>query len=305
MSSEGIKLLFAGLDNSGKTSIIKVLLREAAKIAIIEATKGAQRRTYEFLGMKIGEWDLGGQEKYRGKYLKQSNLIFGGTEILIYVIDIKDKQRISKALTYLGEIFDQFSSLDINPSIYFFFHKHDPDLSDVVRQEIKDVMLTVENKISKLTNNRDHVSYRTSIFEKNSIIRAMSEILLIKFPKSDKIKLLIQNFAEKIDAEAVQVMDNNTLMIGAFYKNDAIIPILESTSPYFLEVHDSFEKIQKEPWSVKDHMVVQQKGLYFHFKKFILKRENPAYFIFICKKQKEFDSEPYNTFIRELKELLE
>ena len=56
------KVIFVGLDNAGKTSIILSLLREISKFAIIKPTRNAERRTFEFLGMNISEWDLGGHE---------------------------------------------------------------------------------------------------------------------------------------------------------------------------------------------------------------------------------------------------
>ncbi|MGQ4874124.1 MAG: ADP-ribosylation factor-like protein [Promethearchaeota archaeon] len=57
------KILFTGLDNAGKTSIILALQREFSKIAILSPTRGAQRRIFQFLGRDIAEWDLGGQIK--------------------------------------------------------------------------------------------------------------------------------------------------------------------------------------------------------------------------------------------------
>jgi len=68
--SEAKKILFTGLDDAGKTSIILALQREFSKITNIEPTRGAQRRMFEFLGKTISEWDLGGQETYRISYLK-------------------------------------------------------------------------------------------------------------------------------------------------------------------------------------------------------------------------------------------
>ena len=68
-NSDTQKILFTGLDDAGKTSIILALKREYSKIAIIKPTKGAQRRIFEFLGKDISEWDLGGQERYRISYL--------------------------------------------------------------------------------------------------------------------------------------------------------------------------------------------------------------------------------------------
>ena len=47
---EGIKIIFMGLNNAGKTSIILSFLRRLAKILIIKPTKSANIRIYEFLG---------------------------------------------------------------------------------------------------------------------------------------------------------------------------------------------------------------------------------------------------------------
>ena len=65
------KILFTGLDNSGKTSIILSLQRELSQISMLKPTKSAQRRIFEFLGKSIAEWDLGGQKRYRIAYLKE------------------------------------------------------------------------------------------------------------------------------------------------------------------------------------------------------------------------------------------
>jgi len=129
--SEGKKLIFAGLDNAGKSSIILTLLREISNITIIKATKGAQRRVYEFLGIKISEWDLGGHEKYRNKYLKQPDLFFRA-DLAIYVIDVQDTQRLPKTINYLSDIIEQFLLLKIEPPIYILFHKYDPDFTENV-----------------------------------------------------------------------------------------------------------------------------------------------------------------------------
>ena len=47
---ESAKILFTGLDDAGKTSIILALQREFSKIAVLSPTRGAQRRIFDFLG---------------------------------------------------------------------------------------------------------------------------------------------------------------------------------------------------------------------------------------------------------------
>ena len=107
------KILFTGLDTAGKTSIIFALKREFSKIANIEPTRGAQRQVFQYLGRNIAEWDLGGQISYRISYLRSPNKYFDKTEIAIYVIDVRDKERMQESLSYLSDVIKQFKSLEI------------------------------------------------------------------------------------------------------------------------------------------------------------------------------------------------
>ncbi|MEJ2250917.1 MAG: ADP-ribosylation factor-like protein, partial [Candidatus Lokiarchaeota archaeon] len=114
------KILFTGLDNGGKTSIIHSLEREFANIAIINPTKGAQRKIFKFLDLEISEWDLGGQSKYRISYIRNPDKYFDNTEIAIFVVDIQDEQRFDESLSYLRDVIQEFQSLKINPPLNIF-----------------------------------------------------------------------------------------------------------------------------------------------------------------------------------------
>ena len=118
------KLLFTGLDNAGKTTIIYGLQREFSKIAFLKPTRGAQRRIFEFMGREIAEWDLGGQISYRISYLKNPGKYFDDTEIAIYVIDVQNRVRLPEAISYLKDVVEQFKKLEIAPPIYIFLHKY-------------------------------------------------------------------------------------------------------------------------------------------------------------------------------------
>ena len=120
------KILFTGLDNAGKTSIIYGIQREFSKIALLKPTRGAQRRIFEFMGREIAEWDLGGQVSYRISYLKNPNKYFDGTEICIFVLDVQNKSRVAEAISYFQDVIHQFNQLEIEPLVYVFFHKYDP-----------------------------------------------------------------------------------------------------------------------------------------------------------------------------------
>jgi ADP-ribosylation factor-like protein 3 len=85
------RLLVLGLDNSGKTTILKTLSDE--DITHIMPTKGFNIKNLAHEGFKLTVWDVGGQKALRtywGNY-------FSGTDALIYVIDSADKKRLNES----------------------------------------------------------------------------------------------------------------------------------------------------------------------------------------------------------------
>ena len=167
------KILFTGLDDAGKTSIILSLQREFSKIAILSPTRGAQKRIFDFLGKEISEWDLGGQLSYRIAYLKNPGKYFDDTEIVVYVIDVQNRVRIPEAISYLKDVVEQFRKLEIAPPIYIFLHKYDPDLE--FNQELNEIIIDglIEKIKGVIPPNFTYSLHKTSIyaiFEKSKII---------------------------------------------------------------------------------------------------------------------------------------
>ncbi|MDD1778021.1 MAG: ADP-ribosylation factor-like protein, partial [Candidatus Helarchaeota archaeon] len=116
------KIVFAGLANSGKTSILLNLKREYH--GEILPTKGIERSEMKVLGYTLIEWDLGGQSAFRKSYLQRKDT-FGDTNILYYVIDIHDSQSFEEAFDYFHEIIEIFRETNQTPKIVICFHKID------------------------------------------------------------------------------------------------------------------------------------------------------------------------------------
>lgn len=69
-----VRLLILGLDNAGKSSILKKFNGE--DISAIEPTLGFQIKTLEYLGFKLNCWDVGGQQTIRSywrNYFEQTD----------------------------------------------------------------------------------------------------------------------------------------------------------------------------------------------------------------------------------------
>lgn len=83
-----MRILMLGLDNAGKTTILKRFNGEA--IDTISPTLGFNIKTLEHKGFKLNIWDVGGQKSLRS-YWKN---YFESTDGLIWVVDSADKRRL-------------------------------------------------------------------------------------------------------------------------------------------------------------------------------------------------------------------
>ncbi|CAC5365003.1 ARL3 [Mytilus coruscus] len=97
-----LRILLLGLDNAGKTTILKSLASE--DISHITPTQGFNIKSVQSPGFKLNVWDIGGQRRIR-PYWKN---YFENTDLLIYVIDSADQKRFEEtSLIYVIDSADQ------------------------------------------------------------------------------------------------------------------------------------------------------------------------------------------------------
>ncbi|KAL6096861.1 arl3 [Pungitius sinensis] len=96
-----VRLLLLGLDNSGKTTLLKQLAAE--DISHITPTQGFNIKSVQSSGFKLNVWDIGGQRKIR-PYWKN---YFENTDVLIYVIDSSDRRRLEETSLELFELLEE------------------------------------------------------------------------------------------------------------------------------------------------------------------------------------------------------
>ncbi|XP_018571979.1 ADP-ribosylation factor-like protein 2 [Anoplophora glabripennis] len=83
-----MRILMLGLDNAGKTTILKRFNGEP--INTISPTLGFNIKTLEHRGFKLNMWDVGGQKSLRSYWRNY----FECTDGLIWVVDSADKRRL-------------------------------------------------------------------------------------------------------------------------------------------------------------------------------------------------------------------
>ncbi|ORZ37523.1 ADP-ribosylation factor family-domain-containing protein [Catenaria anguillulae PL171] len=96
-----IRILLLGLDNAGKTTILKRLNQE--DITEVSPTTGFNVKTVQTSGFKLNVWDIGGQKVIRPYWRNY----FESTDVFIFVIDSSDKRRLEEAGLEFKQLLDE------------------------------------------------------------------------------------------------------------------------------------------------------------------------------------------------------
>jgi ADP-ribosylation factor-like protein 3 len=73
-----LRIILLGLDNAGKTSILKVLASEGEEIDNVQPTLGFNVKSVQSNSFKLNVWDIGGQSKLRPywrNYYEQTDVV--------------------------------------------------------------------------------------------------------------------------------------------------------------------------------------------------------------------------------------
>ena len=131
----------------------------------------------------------------------------------------------------------------------------------------------------------------------------MSELFNKLSPKSNVIDKSIEEFALRCNIEGVELLDNNSLIIGSYYRNESVKELLNSLSPYFLRLNDGFEKAEFENQD-ENYTQIERAGNYFIFKRFKLVKGASPYYLLFCKEDSSFKSADIDILITLLNEIL-
>ena len=98
-----VRVLIAGLDSAGKTTVLLKLKRGEKRLkehVTTIPTMDFNVETWEYKGHKFSVWDVGGQDSIRPLWRHHLT----GTQALVYVVDSNDRERVRKAAQELHKI---------------------------------------------------------------------------------------------------------------------------------------------------------------------------------------------------------
>jgi|ERR1711911_77202 len=95
------RILLLGLDNAGKTTILKQLSSE--DITQVTPTQGFNIKSVNTSGFKLNVWDIGGQRRLRPYWANY----FENTDVLIFVVDSADSKRLQEAYEEFDDLLNE------------------------------------------------------------------------------------------------------------------------------------------------------------------------------------------------------
>ena len=252
-SHRKMKILFSGLDDSGKTSFLLSVDQKYSKLLGLKPTLSAKVSSIEALGATIFLWDLAGQLSLRKKYLSKASIYLYEADLLFYFIDVRNQSRFEESIEYLEDIKQVLKKFNQNTPIIYIFSKADPDNID--SPEIKD---NVKKLVNYLNKDIQFEIFFTSIFDPFSILRAFSSGIAKLSPNRVLIEQNLHNFCKETKVFLGLLMSSEGLILAESYtskaskitkidKPEELLSVFELTGPQFAILFKLFSKYRTIP----------------------------------------------------------
>jgi len=304
---DAIKIIVSGLDNAGKTSILTALDKKynfQQEIMELKPTIRVEYHQTEFLGNHCFFWDMGGQEQYRKIYQKRQDVYFDGTDLLVYVIDIQDKERFDTSLEYLDVILQFFMSNEMDIPIIVSFHKYDPELRTIeeIHEDINDLRELITEKYPKFKI----LFQQTSIYDIISIVQLISYGLSIFDEKFFELSVLVEEYlVNRFNSTSLILFDQNGIIISEFYREfidpDIYIELLETIKEHLFLL----KRMQEEDYSLDYNFFTLENTLLSYLHK--IKIRNDSYYVSVVieEKYKENLLDKFPDLVEDISKILE
>lgn len=120
------KVVVPGVQNAGKTSIIKSIIDGTTDNALnLKPSKNIKTKVFSSETSRFAIWDLAGTYRYRVHFLTNPLFVFSYVEELIYVINVQDEENYVDSFEYLSKILTILKKLQFEKKILIFLHWSD------------------------------------------------------------------------------------------------------------------------------------------------------------------------------------
>jgi len=224
---EPIKVVFAGVQNAGKSTIINILSKKYSLISNLQPTKAIQRQTTEILGYSVISWDIPGQLRLReelalkGPALKAANII-------VFVFDGQDLEQTETALDYFDKILKKVDAESRErPYITVFIHKMDPDVEKdpAILQNVK----KIQDAVTDIALGFQVEFFLTSMFMEPTIYIGFSSVFrkILSKKRAEALKEVLTLFSDHLLLKAIMLLDKNGFIVHHVERDETDLKILQ------------------------------------------------------------------------------
>jgi GTPase SAR1 family protein len=226
------KILMIGLDYAGKTSILAVVQDKFSIIKSLLPTRGVKREKLDFFGYPVISWDLGGQVQYREKlYFNRPELFFTEADIMLYVIDTQDPDRIPEAANYFREVLKVLKDLHEKPKVLIVLSKSDQDIRKTLQWQQN--VTSIKNKFNSIADDFEDfgVDYcDTTVFQWETVMQMFSFALKKVSDTSEIIEHILEEFTHNVEAKASSLVSMDGLIFGSYTGSDTDEMLVNNTA---------------------------------------------------------------------------
>ena len=159
----GSKLLFIGLAQTGKTSIIQVVFENKAPETTkeIPATVGLRRKLVDFSDISLNVYDVGGQITYLEEaFVDLRESIFTRIKVLFFVVDSSKYGELETAKMYFRRAIRNLNEYTPEGKMVVLAHK-----MDLIPTEEREKTISFITEILELEDYSEVEIFETSIYE--------------------------------------------------------------------------------------------------------------------------------------------
>ncbi len=241
-NKRNLKIVFAGLDNSGKTSMILGLEKKYSKMTNVQPTKSVNRSQSSIMGLTISIWDLGGQDTYRTQYVKDAaELYLFDIDLLFYLIDVRDTNRFEESVTYYKQILQVLAKFEQNPPVIVCLHKSEASQETEASINIKSNIAKARELFERASENFSTKFFETSIFEPYSLATAFSYGLAALSPNRDIFRHQLEKLAKQSGAKGILLVNEKGLIMSDYAADEESGKLFELSAPHFTSLYNNFE----------------------------------------------------------------
>ena len=300
-----IKIIIAGLDNAGKTSILTALNKKYnfnKDIISLTPTIRVEYQATEFLKNRVVFWDMGGQEKYRKLYQEKQDVYFADTDLLIYILDIQDPERIETSLAYLDMILKNFKENKMDVPLIVSFHKCDPEISE--NEQMIEQIEALRERILNLYPSFKILFQQTSIYDIISIVQLISYGFSVFDERFFDLSELVEKYLKEFDSESLILFDKNGIIISEYYTEiiapEIYVELIESLKEHLFLL----KRMQEESYETEYAFSSIGDELLSYLHRIEIDSESFFVSVVIKEKLKELLLEKFSDFMSELIKLI-